>query len=155
MPAITGYGTQQSKGAFQLLGPVDFTDLCFLGITWLMMRRAKKCCLNILCCFYFIRRKPQELRGEPGMWEWHQAGTWESWDHPSALSFQPSQFSPWFLISLNKVKITKLPNSMFPTVLEGFFSLPLWKGFLCSQFFYINSMLFMLEILILLIYHLG
>lgn len=72
--------------------------------------------------------KKPELRGEPGMWEWHQAGTWESWDHPSLLPFQPSQFSPWFLVSLNKVQITKLPNSMFPTALERFFSLPLIKS---------------------------
>lgn len=68
--------------------------------------------------------KEQELRGEPGMWEQHRAGTWESWDHPSALAFQPSQFSPWFLISLNKAQRTKLPNSIFLIApLERFFSL--------------------------------
>lgn len=91
--------------------------------------------------------RERELRGEPGMWEWHRAGTWESWDHPSVLPSQPSQFSPWFLTSLNKVQRTKLPNSVFLTALERFFSSPLWKGFLCSQFFCINSMLFMLECL--------
>lgn len=146
VPAITGYGTQQPRGAFQSLGPTDSADLCSSGITWLMMRKAKKSCLNIPWLFH-QEQKERELRGEPGMWEWHRAGTWESWDHPPVLPSQPSQFSPWFLISLNKVKTTKLPNSMFPTALERFFSSPLRKGFLCSHFFCTNSMLFMLEYL--------
>lgn len=125
VPATTGYGTQQPRGAFQVLGPTDSSDLCFLGITWLKMRKAKKSCLNIPLLLLLHQEQRSRSSGESQeCWEQHRAGTWESWDHPSALAFQPSQFSPWFLISLNKAQRTKLPNSMFPTApLERFFSL--------------------------------
>lgn len=98
VPAITGCGTQQPRGAFQSLGPTDSADLCSLGITWLMMRKAKKSCLNIpwLLLLLLLFHQEQRSRAEPGRWEWHRAGAWESWDHPSALPFHPASSHPDF-----------------------------------------------------------